>query len=183
MDAASWPARVRAARRRLPRLAAVELQADGADPRRTAFLLKLAAAEIRARIASRADRARWRGGGRCRRDAVVTADVAPSIDAIALPPGADPIAAAAWIAAHDPGAMLVLGDVALPGSGAARAFVDARAGAPRHAGGHAWLRLTARAMREVLAVASRLRDLYAGDVAPVSTTRGRVSVREAGAST
>ena len=49
IDPATWPDRVRTIVAAVPTVTAVELQADGVDPRRTAFLLKVAAAEIRAR--------------------------------------------------------------------------------------------------------------------------------------
>ena len=66
----------------VPTLAAVELQADGLEPRRTAFLLKMAAAEIRARSAAVPIVLGGAAAARCGRDAVVTADVAPSIDGL-----------------------------------------------------------------------------------------------------
>ena len=49
VDAATWAARVGSLLAAHPALAAVELQASGDDPRRAAFLLKMAAAEVRAR--------------------------------------------------------------------------------------------------------------------------------------
>ncbi len=180
VDAAAWPARVQAILAQVPTLAAVQLQADAVDPRRAAFLIKLTAAEVRARGASIPIVLGGEATSPSRREAVVTADVAPSIDAIAVPPGSDVVAAAAWLAGSDPGAALVDVWTDVPGTAAATTFVAselARLGSVVAARGY---RVSERALREILPVASRLRDLYAGDVAPVTTAEGAVTIRRGG---
>lgn len=181
VDASSWPQRVQALVAAIPSLAVVELQADGAEPRRTAFLLKLAAAEIRARDASIPIVLGGVAATALGRDAVVTADVAPSIDGLALPVGSDVAAASTWTAVHDPGAALAELVVDLPAGTAARAFMEhelTRLGTPVSARGY---RVSAVALRDVLPVARRLQDLYAGDVTPVAMAEGAVTLRAGGA--
>ena len=180
VDPSTWSARVRAIAAAVPRLAAVELQADGRDPRRTAFLIKLAAAEIRAHAASVAIVLGGAAASDPQRDAVLTPDVAPVIDGLALTPGTDPEAAAAWVADHDPGASLVELDIPLPEVEPARAFVDheiARLGTPVAVRGY---RLSPSALAGVRPVAVRLQDLYAGDMAPVATPPGALTLRASG---
>lgn len=180
IDPATWPDRVRAIVAAVPAIAAVEVQADGSDPRRTAFLLKVAAAEIRARSLAVPVVLGGTAAGAARRDAVVTLDVAPSIDGYVIAPADDPLTAAAWIAEHDPGASLVTMDVAVPDADAARAFLaDAIAGfgLPVTTRGY---RLSAAAARAVIPVAIRLRDMYAGDVVPVTIAAGALTLQADG---
>ncbi len=185
VDAVSWAQRVRTIVAAVPALAVVELEADGADPRRTAFLLKIAAAEIRARASSVPIVLGGAAATAARRDAVVTADVAPSIDALALRsgPGAslDAVAVSTWIAEHDPGALAVELAVDIADASAARVFAThevGRLGTPVAARGY---RLSAAALREILPVAGRFADLYAGDVTPVTVADGAVTLRAGGA--
>ncbi len=179
VDASVWPSRVRALLDAIPALAAVELRVDGRDPRRAAFLLKLAAAEIRARSttlpivlggeAARADR----------RSDIVTPDVAPSVDALVLRDDEEAGDAAAWAGTADPGLELVT--LATPlGQQPAQAFVAhqlARLGSPVITRGYG---LTRDGLRAVLPVVGRLSDLYA-DIVPVTTTAESVTIRAAGA--
>ena len=174
IDPATWPDRVRAIVAAVPTIAAVELQADGLEPRRTAFLLKVAAAEIRARSAAVPIVLGGGAAADARRDAVVTADVAPSIDGYVIAQPArtrcrrrrgSPITIPArrWSTL----------DAVVPDAGAARAFLaDAieGLGLPVTTRGY---RLSAAAARDVLPVAARLRDVYAGDVVPVTRRGGR----------
>ncbi len=183
VDPAALPSRVRALVEAVPSLAAVELRASGDDPRRAAFLVKLAAAEIRARDAALPI---VLGGGAAARDAriaIVTSDVAPSVDALVLPAGAaldeEAAAAAQWAAAADPGLALVALDTPLADD-PARTFLAhalAHAGSPVATLGY---HVSPAALRAVLPVAQRLEDLYTG-VVPVSTTAGSVTIRADGA--
>ena len=180
LDPAAWPERVRAVVAAIPALAAVELQADGRDPRRTAFLIKTAAAEIRARSAATAIVLGGDAAAAPQRAVVVTADVAPSIDGYVLAPGADPVATAAWVADLDAGASIVALDRAIAAAGAARAFLTEVIGTlsiPVTTQGY---RLSSATAREVLPVAARLRDVFAGGIVPVAVTEGSVSLHAAG---
>ena len=180
IDPATWPDRIRAIVAAVPTIAAVELQCDGLEPRRTAFLLKVAAAEIRARSLTVPVVLGGDAASGARRDAVVTADVAPSIDAYVSAQGTNPLPSAAWIADHDPGASLVTLDAAVPDLDAGRTFLaDAIAGLglPVTTRGY---RLSAAAARDVLPVAGRLRDVYAGEVVPVTIAAGALSLRADG---
>lgn len=180
VDAAAWPARVRALLDATPNLAAIQLKADGVDPRRTAFLVKLAATEVRARNASIPI---VLGGAAARaplRDAVLTPDVAPSVDALALARGDDVEAAAAWLASHDPGAVLADVDGPSPAGDDGTAFVAAeldRLGTPVAARGYD---VTSAGLRRAVVVASRLRDAYTGEVAPVAAADGTLVLRDDG---
>jgi hypothetical protein len=184
VDAASWAARVRAIVVAVPALAAVELVADGADSRRTAFLIKIAAAEIRARAASVPIVLGGAAATAARLDAVVTADVAPAIDGFALTSGpggdVDPSAAATWAAAHDPGAAVVELAVDIADASAARAFAEyevARLGTAVAGRGY---RLSPAALRDILPVVGRFAALYAGEVTLVSLADGAVTLRAGG---
>lgn len=170
VDPATWPARVRALVGAVPRLAAVELQMDGTDPRRTAFLIKLAAAEIRARANDVPIVIGGAAASALRRDGVITPDVVPSVDALAVPDGEDVEATRAWLTARVPGAALVQLGVSLPETTTARAFVAhelSRLGSSIDARGY---RVPATRAGDVVAAAGRLRDLYAGDITPVAST-------------
>lgn len=174
-DAATWPDRWRRALAELPPLAAIELQAEGTDARRTAFLLKLTAAEVRG---ARPDVAIVLGGAALSRlDDVLTTDVRPSIDALALPEGVDPGPAWTWANQHDPGlTLLEFGGVLADGLAPA-AFVQrelALLGGRTTGRGY---RLSAAALRALVPVLERLRDVYAGDLAPVTATADSLALR------
>jgi hypothetical protein len=175
LDAASWADRWRRLLAGLPPLAAVELQAEGADPRRTAFLIKLSAAEVRA---ARPDVPIVLGGAATARlDDVLTSDVRPSVDALALPDGVDAGPAWTWANQHDPGLPLLelgafLGDGLAPSAFVQRELT--RLGGQTFGRGY---RLSSSALRALVPVLDRLRDLYAGDLAPVATTADSLSLR------
>ncbi|MCC6165386.1 MAG: hypothetical protein IT182_18735 [Acidobacteria bacterium] len=176
VDAQAWAVRVRELVTGVPTLAAVELQVTGADPRRTAFLVKLAAVEIRAR--SSAVPIVVSGLTTATRDAVLTSDVAPSVDASAVSSATiDVTADAAWIADRDPDASLVELDVPLPAEAVSRTFLArelARLGSPIAARGY---RVSASDIREVMAVVDRLRDVYAGEMSGVAATGDTLVLR------
>lgn len=176
VDAAAWPARVQALVRASPNLAALELQVAGTDARRAAFLIKLAATEVRARSASVPVVVGGAATSGARRDAVVTADVVPSIDALVVPDGGDAEELAAWLTAHDPDAALVDLGLELPASAVARAFIAqelSRLGTPVSTRGY---RLPAAVVPELIRVVDRLRDVYAGEVTRMSVLPGAVTV-------
>ncbi|BCS35288.1 hypothetical protein TBR22_A45150 [Luteitalea sp. TBR-22] len=183
IDAAAWPQWIRDVVAAAPALAAVELvlgdvRASSSPGVRTgAFLVKLAAAEIRARDAGIPIVLGGPASTSAARDALVTPDVAPSLDAYAIDAGGDVESTTRWIADRDPGASLVQGTFAVvdaPAAASARAgaarFAElevSSAGAPIAARGYV---LSAQALRAVLPVAGRLRDLDPSDLATVSTT-------------
>jgi hypothetical protein len=180
VDAATWPARVRALVAATATLAGVELVVEGHDPRRAAFLIKLAAAEIRARSAAIPIVLAGPASIGAARDAVLSADVVPSIDGLALAPEADVDAAAAWLATHHPGASIAQLGVAVSEPDPSRAFAAselARLGTPVMTRGY---RVSAQSLRDVLAVAVRLRDAYAGEVTPVASAQGALTLRADG---
>lgn len=180
VDPATWAARVGVLLAARPALAAVELQASGDDPRRAAFLLKMAAAEVRARDGGIPIVLAGPAATEARRDAVLTPDVAPSIDALLLPDGTDPVATDRWLAAHDPGAALVQPFVPLTGDAPAAQFARhelARTGTAVSTGAYS---VSPSALAAVWPVAVRLRDLYAGDVAPVTLAAGALVLRAGG---
>lgn len=176
VDPATWPARVHALVRAVPNIAAVELQVEGVDARRTAFLIKLAATEVRARSASMAVAVGGAALSGARRDAVITADVVPSVDALVVPDGGDAGELAAWLTGHDPDAVVVDLGLELPASAAARAFIAqelSRLGTPVTTRGY---RLPASGVAELIRVVDRLRDVYAGEVTRMSPLPGAVTV-------
>lgn len=174
IDAAAWAGHMRQALTSLPALSAVELQMHGTDPRRAAFLIKVTAAEVRA---ASADVAVVLGGDAVRadaRDAVVTPDVAPSVDALALPAGENASAALDWITDRDPGATLALLDQELSTEAPRRDFADRQItglGGPTATQGY---RLDAARLPAVLRAVDRLQDTLTGDVALVSMAAGGV---------
>ena len=177
LDVAAWPERWRGVVASLPTLAAVELQVDGRDARRAAFLLKLAATEVRA---ARPDVPIVLGGAAVARlDDVLTPDVRPSIDGVVVTEGTEPGPSWTWLNQHDPGAVVFEMGGALPEApgAAARTFLQ---GELTRLGGQAvgrGYRVSGRQLRAVLPVVERLRDVYASDVAPVETTAGAVALR------
>ncbi len=179
-DPATWAARVNTLIAAVPTLAAVELQVEGADPRRAAFLLKLAAAEIRARSTAIPIALSGPAADGAVRDAVITADVAPSVDAIVLPPDTAAAASVAWIDTHDPGATVVAAFTALPTATAAAQFAGAELAAAGSAVATRGYRLTAAGLRDVLQVVLRLRDLYEGDLVPVTLADGALAIHADG---
>lgn len=179
-DPATWAARVRALVAAVPTLAAVELHVDGADPRRAAFLLKLAAAEIRARSAAIPIVLAGPAADGPVRDAVMTSDVTPSVDAIALPPGTAAAASVSWIEAHDPGATIVAPFVSLPAATAATQFAAAELAGAGTVVATRGYHLTADALRDVLRVVGRMRDVYGGELVPVSFADGALTIHADG---
>ena len=178
VDVSTWPARVRRLLESVPTLAAVELQADGVDPRRTGFLVKLAAAEIRARSAAIPVVLGGRAAGAERRVLVMTPDVVPSVDALALPAGEDVGAAAGWAGAAAPGLALAALDTPLQDE-PARAFVThelTRLGSPLVTRGYTAAPV---AIGAILPTVQRLSDLYA-DIVPMTTTEHGVTIRAGG---
>jgi hypothetical protein len=192
IDAAAWPTWVRDVLAAAPTVSAVELRIGepGAGPlsdaRQGAYLVKLAAAEIRARDARIPVVLSGAVIDAAAREALVTPDVAPAVDAYVIAPDDDAAAAERWVADHDPGASLVRDAIALvdappphvPGPAARFADVEVTgAGSAIVARGY---RLSAAALRAVLPVAARLRDLAPRDVAPVTTTPDTVRIRARG---
>jgi hypothetical protein len=173
------PGRVRQALARTPRLAAIELQASGDDPRRAAFLIKIAAAEVRA---ARPQVAIVLGGGAAgpaRRDAVMTPDVTPSVDALALveTETADPGPAWTWANEHDPGLALVSLHAFLADGVGLAAFVahESRGlGTQVTTRGY---RVDASQLGPLFRVARRFAGLYRpGDLAPLTPSPGEFAL-------
>ncbi|HTV02408.1 MAG TPA: hypothetical protein VMF13_17805, partial [Luteitalea sp.] len=173
VDPSTWPQRLRAAIAAVPRVAAIELQADAADPRRTAFLIKLVAAEVRSLSPSIAIVLAGPAAHGAARDALVTADVAPSIDAYSLSEGVPPGPVWTWVNDHDPGATLVQLFAYLSeglGFGASLAGAELqRLGTPVATRVY---RVPAARVDEATRVLGRLKDVYAGDVVPVEAASG-----------
>ncbi|MGI8671361.1 MAG: sigma-E factor regulatory protein RseB domain-containing protein, partial [Luteitalea sp.] len=182
VDPASWPQQLRTALLAVPLLAAVELELTGSDPQRAAFLLKLSAAEVRGVAGVLPVVLGGAAASAKTRETLLTADVTPSIDALSLPPGEDAAPAWTWLNEHDPGAVLVDLHAFLADDDPATAFATreiARLGGPPYTQGY---RLSSTALAAVLPVASRLRNIYAGEVVPVRADSGSVTLTVGGTS-
>ena len=175
-DDSQWPSRVRALVTQVPSLAAVELQVTGVDPRRAAFLLKLAAAEIRALSPSTPIVLGGAAAAASRRGLVMTPDVVPSIDALALSEDADVNEAATWSAASAPGLQLVQLHGRLDRDAPA-AFAARELGALGTDVVTRGYRVGAATLRDVAPVASRMADLRAHDVAPLDASNTPLTLR------
>jgi hypothetical protein len=179
VEATALPARVRQILAATPRLAAIELQASGDDPRRAAFLIKIAAAEIRAARPQVAIVLGGEAAGPARRDAVITPDVTPSVDALALVESetADPGPAWTWANAHDPGLTLVdLHAFLAEGVGFAPfvAHESRRLGTFVTTRGY---RVEASQIGPLVRVARRFASLYRpGDLAPLTPSAGEFTL-------
>lgn len=176
VDGTTWPSHLRDTLAAAPRLAGVELQMAGVDSRRAAFLLKISAAEVRGVSGDVPVVAGGAASSAALREVVLTPDVTPWVDALAVAPDEDADAAWTWINQHDPGAAVVQLLAFLPVDAPAAAFAAGeieRLGGPVRTRGY---RVSSTALREVLVVAHRLRDIYAGDVVPVRAGADTVSL-------
>ncbi len=179
VEAAALEALVRRAMDATPRLAAIELQASGEDPRRAAFLVKVAAAEVRAARPQVAIVIGGDAAGPARRDAVLTPDVTPSIDALALVESetADPGPAWTWANTHDPGLTLVdLHAFLEEGAGFASLVTHESRGIGTHVTTRGY-RVDGSALGPVVRVARRFAGLYrSGDLAPLTPSAGEFTL-------